>query len=91
VLDSLSLVESLLGGDQREPEILIHPRCEHVIAGFYGYERASRSGEFLDTPLDPQHPHEEMIDCVRGAACDKWPEGRRPAPKWHRVSARKLI
>jgi hypothetical protein len=44
VVDSLSLVESLLGGDQREPGLLVHRRCEATIAAFYGYERASRSG-----------------------------------------------
>jgi hypothetical protein len=91
VLDSLALVETLLGGETREPDLLVHPRCETTIAAFFGYERASRSGEYLDVPLDPNHPHEEMIDCIRGAASDKWPEGRRPAPQWHRVSARKLL
>jgi hypothetical protein len=89
VLDSLALVELLVGSDQRE--LLVHPRCEATIAAFYGYERASRSGEYLDMPLDPQHPHEELIDAIRGAACEKWPEGRRPMQNFPRVHASKLM
>jgi hypothetical protein len=91
VLDSLALVELLLGGEGREPELLIHPRCEATIAAFYGYERASRGGEYLDTPLDPNHPSEEGIDCIRGACCDKWPEGKRLPPKFNWVHANKVF
>jgi hypothetical protein len=91
VLDSLGLIETLLGSSSREPEILIHPRAQHLIKSFYGYERAQRGGEYLDTPVDPNHPHEEMIDCLRGACCDKWPEGRRRAPDFTWRHAREVF
>jgi hypothetical protein len=91
VLDSLALVEILLGGETREPELLVHPRCEATIAAFFGYERASRGGEYLDQPADPQHPSEEIIDCVRGACCAKWPLGRKPEPNFRRVDSRRFF
>jgi hypothetical protein len=85
VLDSLNQVETLLGPDTRPPDVLIHPRCETLIGAFFGYQRVERNGEFLDDPVSPNHPHEEMIDCLRGACVDKWPEGRRPAPVFYRM------
>jgi phage terminase large subunit-like protein len=91
VLDSLALVETLLGGESREPEMLIHPRCESTVAAFYGYERACRAGEYLDQPVDPNHPHEDIIDCIRGAACDKWPEGMRRKPDFTWVQPREVF
>jgi hypothetical protein len=92
VLDSLGLIETLLGSSSRETEILIHPRAGHLIKSFYGYERAKRGGEYLDTPVDPNHPHEEMIDCLRGACSNKWPQGRKPAfVPYRRVDSRKFF
>jgi hypothetical protein len=91
VLDSLNQVETLLGPETRPPDVLIHPRCETLIAAFFGYSRVERAGEFLDEPLDPNHPHEEMIDSLRGAVADKWPEGRRPQPTFHRLHAGRVF
>jgi hypothetical protein len=84
-VDSLGLIESLLGSEGRPPSLLVHPRCETLISAFFGYERAQRGGEYLDQPRDPNHPHEEAIDCLAGAVVDRWPEGRRPVPNYRRM------
>lgn len=89
VLDSLALVESFVSIDP--PEMLIHPRCEMLINAFANYKRAKRQGQWVERPEDPQHPHEDLIDAFRGGLCDKFPEGRRPAPKLRRVHASSLI
>ena len=78
VLDGLTLISILLGPASREPDILIHPRCQHLIRAFYGYERQERGGRFLDKPKDPNHPHEDLMDALRGACTNQWPEGLKP-------------
>jgi hypothetical protein len=90
-VDSLSAVETMLGPETRPPDILISPRCETLISAFFGYERMQRGGEFLDQPKDPAHPHEDLIDPLAGAVADRFPEGRRPQPKFARVPASQLI
>jgi hypothetical protein len=88
VLDGLDQIELLLGSEGREPDLLIHPRCEHLISAFNGYVRATRAGEFMTWPLDPNHPAEDLIDAIRGGVRDALPEGRKPQPAFHRVPAR---
>jgi hypothetical protein len=91
VVDSLDAVETLLGPEDRSPDIVINPRCETLIGAFFGYERATRNGEFLDQPRDPNHPHEELIDALRGAVADRFPEGRRPQPRFTRVKPGRIF
>jgi len=91
VLDSLNQVETLLGPESRPPDVLVHPRCTTLIAAFFGYRRAEKNGEYLDVPVSPNHPHEEAIDCLRGAIADKWPEGRRPQPNYPRMHASRVF
>jgi phage terminase large subunit-like protein len=78
VLDGLDQIELLLGGPDREPDLLIHPRCVHMIDAFKNYHRAQRAGEWLDYPKDGQHPYEDLMDALRGGIRDAYPEGRRP-------------
>jgi len=78
VLDSLSLLESFVSVDP--PELLIHPRCQHLINAFANYRRAQRAKQWIDRPVDPQHPYEDLIDALRGGLCDRFPDGRRPEP-----------
>lgn len=66
VLDSLATLEALVDPAQGEPRLTIHPRCRHLIAAFQGYERAQLRGQWLDRPKDPCHPHEDLIDALRG-------------------------
>jgi hypothetical protein len=75
VLDSLALVESFVSVSP--PELLVHPRCKHLINAFANYKRARRAGQFTERPEDPQHPYEDLLDALRGALCDKFPDGRK--------------
>jgi hypothetical protein len=91
VVDGLDQIELMLGGSGDEPRILIHPRCTHLVQAFQTYRRAERGGEFLDTPLDPQHPAEDLMDALRGGIRDAMPDGRKPAPLLRTVPARALF
>lgn len=89
VVSGLNLVESFLGGDP--PGLVVHPRCERLIAAFGNYMRKRRNEQWVDEPEDPQHPHEDVMDPLRSALLDLYPEGRRPAPKLNRVKAGSLF
>ena len=70
---------------------LIHPRCTHLIAAFNGYVRHEERGEFTSRPKDPNHPHEDLMDALRGGIRDAMPEGRKPQPAFGRVPARQVF
>lgn len=89
VRDGLALIESFVAVEP--PGLLIHPRCTHLIDAFNNYKRAKRGGQWIDRPEDPQHPYEDLMDALRGGLMDKFPEGRRPAPSFRRVSARSVF
>ncbi len=78
VVDGLDQIEVLLGAAPAEPRILIHPRCTHLIHAFQNYRRAERDGEFLDTPLDPQHKAEDLRDALPGGSAMRCPEAAKP-------------
>lgn len=87
VVDGLGLIESFVAVEP--PQLLVHPRCTRLIEAFANYKRAKKSGQFVDRPEDPQHPHEDVMDALRGGLLDKFPDGRRPdvklrlQPGWH--------
>jgi hypothetical protein len=89
VIDGLSLLESFIAVEP--PSLYVHPRCTHLIDAFANYKRAKRGGQWIDRPLDPQHPYEDMLDALRGGLQDKYPEGRKPMPRLPRVPARRAI
>jgi hypothetical protein len=61
-------------------------------AAFQNYvRRQSSSGEWLDEPVDPQHPHEDLMDALRGGVRDRFPEGRAPGPLLRHTKAAGLI
>jgi Terminase large subunit, T4likevirus-type, N-terminal len=91
VVDGLDQIEVMLGAEPNEPRILVHPRCTHLIHAFQNYRRAERDGEFLDTPLDPQHKAEDLMDALRGGIRDAMPEGRKALPNLRTISARQLF
>ncbi len=72
VADGLDQLELLL----ETGCLLLHPRCTHLKAAFQNYARTFRGGEWLDIPADPQHPHEDLLDALRGGVRDRFPEGR---------------
>jgi hypothetical protein len=89
VIDGLSLLESFVAVEP--PSLYVHPRCTGLIDAFANYRRARRGGQWIDRPLDPQHPYEDMLDALRGGLQDKYPEGRKPEPRLPRVPARRAI
>jgi hypothetical protein len=91
VADGLDHIEILLGAPDRESDLLIHPRCSHLIDAFKNYRRAERAGEFLDWPADPQHSAEDLMDALRGGIRDAFPEGRRPKPELRSVHASRVF
>jgi phage terminase large subunit-like protein len=80
VLDGLDQIEVLLGSETKPTEIVIHPRCVHLIAAFNGYDRKKTKGEFESVPRDPNHPHEDLMDALRGGIRDVFPSGRKIKP-----------
>ena len=81
VADGLDQLEILIGSPTREPDLIIHPRCVHLIDALKSYRHAEKRGEILDHPADPQHSAEDLVDCLRGAVRFLMPEGHRPQPK----------
>ena len=78
VLDGLDQLEVLLD----QGCLLIHPRCVPLKAAFQNYARKRTSGgDWLDDPADPQHPHEDLMDALRGGIRDRFPEGRIEQPR----------
>jgi hypothetical protein len=66
VADSLALLESLVTPADGATRLQVHPRCVRLIAAFGNYRRARRDGQWIDKPEDPQHPHEDLMDALRG-------------------------
>lgn len=81
VIDGLALIESFVSVDP--PALLVHPRCTELVDAFANYRRAKRGGQFIDRPEDPQHPHEDLMDALRGGLMDKFPAGRVATPRFH--------
>lgn len=91
VSDGLALVESFVSPADGRPRLRIHPRCEPTIRAMWNYRRARRGGQWQDYPEDPQHPHEDLVDALRGGLRDLFPEGRVPRPTLARVPARQVF
>ncbi len=91
VADSLALVESLVQPADGEPRLRLHPRCVVTIQALQNYRRAKRGGQWQDYPEDPQHPHEDLVDALRGGLRACFPEGRRPQASLPRIPARQVF
>lgn len=91
VRQGLNLISSFLCTATGRRDLIIHPRCKRLIEAFKHYERRKVRGIHLDEPADPQHPHEDMMDALRGGLHAAFPEGRRPEPKFTRVHARHIL
>lgn len=91
VADGLSLVESFLSPAEGPPKLTIHPRCGPTIRALQSYRRAKRAGQWQDYPEDPQHPHEDLIDPLRGGLRMIYPEGRAPKAKLRHVPAQQAF
>ncbi len=103
IADGLILIESFLGGEGKRPEtggfvgesrppaLFVHPRCTALRNAFGSYRRAIRAGQWMDYPEDPQHPHEDVMDALRGGLNAVFPEGRKAPPKFTRAPFRKVF
>jgi hypothetical protein len=91
VADGLALVESFVSPADGRPRLRVHPRCEPLIHAMRNYRRARRGGQWQDYPEDPQHPHEDLVDALRGGLRDLYPEGRVSRPTLARVPARQVF
>ena len=88
VTDGLDQLEVLLD----KGLLLIHPRCTKLKAAFQNYaRRRTGRGDWLDEPADPQHPHEDLMDALRGGVRDRFPEGRVEQPTMHQVRAGRIL
>jgi hypothetical protein len=91
VADGLSLVESFVRPADGPPRLRIHPRCQATIRSLQSYRRAKRGGQWQDYPEDPQHPHEDLVDSLRGGLRVCFPEGRARRANIPRISARQVF
>lgn len=91
VADGLALLESFINPADGCPRLFVHPRCVATIRGLANYRRAQRAGQWQDYPEDPQHPHEDLVDALRGGLRDAFPEGRSTRPTLARVLARQVF
>lgn len=87
VSDSLATLDALLEPAEGPPRLLVHPTCKRLIQAMKNYRRAKRAGQWMDYPEDPQHPHEDLVDALRGGLKVEFPNGLAPPPKFKRVSS----
>jgi hypothetical protein len=67
VKDSLAQLRGLvLSGDGRR-RLIVHPRCRMTDKALRSFRRAEKNNVLLDEPVADQHPHEDMVDALRGA------------------------
>jgi hypothetical protein len=91
VQDGLALLEALICSADGSVGLIVHPRCTRLRAAFAGYTRAKRAGQWQDYPADPLHPHEDLMDALRGGVHLLMPDGRAPQPVFQRMPARRVF
>jgi hypothetical protein len=89
--DGLALIESFVEPADGMSRLSVHPRCQSLVRSMQNYRRAKRGGQWQDWPEDPQHPHEELVDALRGGLRTYFPNGRCPEPNYARVLARRVF
>jgi len=91
VTEGLGLIDGLVRSADGAARLKIHPRCKHLATAFLSYARARRSGQWMDYPADPQHPHEDLIDALRGGLRVALPDGSAPAEPLRRARAGRVF
>jgi hypothetical protein len=91
VTDGLGLIENLVRSADGNVRLIVHPRCKHLIAAMRSYARTRRAGQWMDYTADPQHPHEDLIDALRGGLNLMLREGRTPQQGFIRAKAECLL
>ena len=64
--------------------------AQATIRALQNYRRAKRGGQWQDYPEDPQHPHEDLVDALRGGLRALLPRGPTP-PNRFAVPARQVF
>jgi hypothetical protein len=91
VADGLALLESFIDPADGRSRLTVHPRCTATTRALQNYRRARRGGQWQDYPEDPQHPHEDLVDALRGGLRTCFPEGRCSPTTLTRVPARQVF
>jgi hypothetical protein len=91
VTDGLGQIENLVRSAAGTVRLTVHPRCKHLSAAFRSYSRARRGGQWMDYPADPQHPHEDLIDALRGGLKVALAEGGRGHEGFARARAGRVF
>lgn len=74
VLDGIQLIETFLGGNLK-----VHPGALATRTALLNFRRRMVNKQYVDEPEDPQHPHEDLIEALRGGLLHRWPDGRNLA------------
>jgi hypothetical protein len=89
--DGLALIESFVQPADGMSRLAIHPSCVSLVLAMQNYRRAKRGGQWQDWPEDPQHPHEDLVDALRGGLRTYFPNGRSLQPTFARIQARQVF
>jgi hypothetical protein len=90
VADSLATLEALIDPADGLVRLQIHPSCRRTIEALQNYRRAKRGGQWQDYPEDPQHPHEDLVDALRGGLRREFPDGFKRPDTMRRVGIQTL-
>jgi hypothetical protein len=91
VRESIDLLDGFVRPASGGTSLRVHPRCEDTIRAMLAFRRAKVAGVYTDQPEREQHPHEDLVDALKGGIGDLFPEGRRPQPKLSRIHPRKVF
>jgi hypothetical protein len=91
VTEGLGLIEGLIRSADGTVRLTIHPRCKHLDAALRSYARARRLGQWMDYPADPQHPHEDLVDALRGGLSLSSPANRDQRQGFNRARAGRVF
>ena len=91
VTDGLKLIEAFVRSADDTARLTVHPRCQPLINAFKAYRRARRSHQWMDYPEDPQHPHEDLIDALRGGLRLAIPDQSELPQRFGRVKASSVL
>ena len=91
VLDGLAQIESLLAPAQGPPRLFFHSGCRKLIEAMKSYRRKKVRGQWDERPEDPQHPHEDLIDALRGGLMAELPKHVSGVSQLDRVSFNKVF
>lgn len=80
VLDTLTMLEGFIVSASGSRALKLHPRCERTKSAIEGFRRKLKDGQPTDQPVDPQHPHEEMVDALRGGLSVEYPRRLEEPP-----------